>query len=73
MALDMPTATPRITRLGLPDSWIYQDSRAKQLAEVGLDRAGLLRAFRATLTPSSPAVPAPVQSKPQPVALGARN
>src|SRR5690606_24539597 len=28
--------TSRIHRLGLPMRWIYQDSRAKQLAEVGL-------------------------------------
>jgi 1-deoxy-D-xylulose-5-phosphate synthase len=37
----------RITRLGLPDSWIHQDSRARQLADAGLDLAGLLRAMRA--------------------------
>lgn len=31
----------RVTRLGLPDRWVHQDSRAKQLAEVGLDVAGI--------------------------------
>src|SRR5262249_17293653 len=31
----------RIVRLGLPDSWVYQDSRPGQLAEVGLDAAGI--------------------------------
>jgi 1-deoxy-D-xylulose-5-phosphate synthase len=36
-----------ITRLGLPDSWIYQDSRNRQLAETGLDLAGLTASFRA--------------------------
>ncbi len=41
--------TSRITRLGLPDRWIYQDSRAKQLAEVGLDAAGLAGSFREVL------------------------
>jgi len=35
-----------ITLLGLPDSWVYQDSRAKQMAEVGIDRAGLVKAIR---------------------------
>ncbi len=35
-----------ITRIGLPDSWVYQDSRASQLAEVGLHKAGLIKAFR---------------------------
>lgn len=45
----------RITRLGLPDSWVYQDSRSKQLAEVGLDRAGIVRACRqAVLAAPSP-------------------
>ncbi|MFO0861886.1 MAG: 1-deoxy-D-xylulose-5-phosphate synthase [Phycisphaerales bacterium] len=33
----------RITRHGLPDRWVLQDSRAKQLAEVGLDTMGLLK------------------------------
>jgi 1-deoxy-D-xylulose-5-phosphate synthase len=41
--------TSRLTRLGLPDRWIYQDSRAKQLAEVGLDAAGLAGSFRGVL------------------------
>ncbi len=36
-----------ITRLGMPDRWIYQDSRANQLAEVGLHRAGIVKALRA--------------------------
>ena len=27
----------RVVRLGLPDSWIYQDSRSKQLGEAGID------------------------------------
>jgi 1-deoxy-D-xylulose-5-phosphate synthase len=35
-----------VTRLGLPDAWVYQDSRARQLAEVGLDLAGITRALR---------------------------
>lgn len=38
-----------ITRLGLPDRWIYQDSRSKQLAEVGLDAAGIARSVRGAL------------------------
>lgn len=36
----------RIVRLGLPDRWVYQDSRTKQLAEVGLDAEGLAKSFR---------------------------
>ena len=45
-AQEMGLDTSGITRLGLPDRWIYQDSRAKQLAEVGLDRASLEVSFR---------------------------
>lgn len=36
----------RVIRLGLPDRWVYQDSRAKQMAEVGLDAASLAKRFR---------------------------
>jgi hypothetical protein len=32
------------------DSWVYQDSRAKQLAEVGLDKAGIIRGVRTALS-----------------------
>lgn len=39
--LNLPNA--RIVRHGLPDRWVLQDSRAKQLAEVGLDAAGIVR------------------------------
>lgn len=36
----------RVMRLSLPDSWVLQDSRTAQLAETGLDRAGIARAIR---------------------------
>ena len=39
--------TSGITRLGIPDAWIHQDPRAKQLALAGLDAAGIERAIRA--------------------------
>jgi deoxyxylulose-5-phosphate synthase len=45
-AQEMSLDASLVTRLGLPDSWIYQDSRAKQLAEVGLDVAGIAKAIR---------------------------
>ncbi|MFT5423094.1 MAG: 1-deoxy-D-xylulose-5-phosphate synthase [Phycisphaerales bacterium] len=35
-----------ITRHGIPDRWVLQDSRAKQLQEVGLDAAGIARQIR---------------------------
>ena len=37
----------RITIHGLPDSWVYQDGRNAQLAEVGLDKPGIARIVRA--------------------------
>jgi 1-deoxy-D-xylulose-5-phosphate synthase len=36
----------RVVRTGLPDSWILQDGRAAQLAEAGIDAAGIARAIR---------------------------
>ncbi|GAB4386751.1 MAG: 1-deoxy-D-xylulose-5-phosphate synthase [Phycisphaerales bacterium] len=39
----------RVRRLGIPDRWILQDSRSKQLAEVGLDAAGIARAIRSAV------------------------
>ncbi len=38
--------TRLITRLAIPSRWIGQDSRAKQLAEVGLDPASIARTIR---------------------------
>ncbi|MBL8991604.1 MAG: hypothetical protein JNJ48_08505, partial [Phycisphaerae bacterium] len=35
-----------VTRLGLPDAWIYQDSRARQLAIAGIDAPGIAQAVR---------------------------
>jgi 1-deoxy-D-xylulose-5-phosphate synthase len=43
----------RITRLGLPDRWIMQDSRSKQLSEVGLDAPALIAAIREAAATSS--------------------
>ncbi|MFG0285044.1 MAG: 1-deoxy-D-xylulose-5-phosphate synthase [Phycisphaerales bacterium JB039] len=36
-----------VSRLGMPDAWIAQDSRRRQLAEAGLDASGIERAIRA--------------------------
>ena len=46
-AQEMGLDSSLVHRVGLPDSWVYQDSRAAQLAEVGLDAAGIARAIRA--------------------------
>jgi len=45
--------TDRIHRLGMPPRWVYQDSRNNQLAEVGLDAAGIARKVREVLDASS--------------------
>ncbi len=43
--------TTGIVRHGIPDHWITQDSRANQLAEVGLDADGIARMIRYTCDP----------------------
>lgn len=59
-ASDMGLNAGRITRLGLPDRWVMQDSRSKQLAEVGLDAqsiAGrLMHAAKAATDPVDEAI-----------------
>lgn len=49
---------PSITTLGLPDRWILQDSRTKQLAEVGIDATGIAAALREVVSRSTVAEPA---------------
>lgn len=41
--------TRYIHRIGLPDAWIYQGSRSGQLAEAGIDAAGIARTVRQVL------------------------
>ncbi len=55
-AQEMSLDTSRIVRLGLPDHWILQDSRTRQLAEAGIDAAGIARGIRhaATLVHTAP-------------------
>ncbi|MFM9996680.1 MAG: 1-deoxy-D-xylulose-5-phosphate synthase [Phycisphaerales bacterium] len=48
-AAEMGLDASRVVRVGLPDSWVLQDSRARQLAEVGLDAPGIARAIRAAV------------------------
>jgi 1-deoxy-D-xylulose-5-phosphate synthase len=45
-ACELGLDASRVVRLGLPDSWIYQDSRAKQMAQAGYDIAGIAKATR---------------------------
>lgn len=46
-AHDAGLDTRGVTRMGMPQRYIYQDSRKNQLAEVGLDPAGIARTVRA--------------------------
>ena len=45
-AHDLGLDTRGITRLGLPETWIYQGSRDEQLAEAGLDTDNVIRVLR---------------------------
>jgi 1-deoxy-D-xylulose-5-phosphate synthase len=49
-AAEMSLDTTGITRLGLPDSWIHQNSRAQQLTEAGLDTPSIIRAIQAAVS-----------------------
>lgn len=60
-AQEMEHSGATIIRHGLPDRWVLQDSRSKQLSEVGLDVAGLVKviASAAKQTASNGAVAKP--------------
>jgi 1-deoxy-D-xylulose-5-phosphate synthase len=60
-AQEMRLDASRVVRVGLPDSWVHQNSRAAQLAEVGLDAAGIARAIRDAAGRSAPAAPDPAE------------
>ena len=45
-AADMGLNAGLITRMALPDAWIYQDSRSAQLAEAGIDAASIASTIR---------------------------
>lgn len=48
-ALEMGLDARFITKLGLPEHWIYQGERNEQLEEVGLDAASIARTIRRVL------------------------
>ncbi len=48
-AIEMGMDARLITRLGLPESWVYQDERKLQLAEVGIDAPSIARVVRDVL------------------------
>jgi 1-deoxy-D-xylulose-5-phosphate synthase len=62
-AQEMGLDTSRIVRHGIPDHWIMQDSRGKQLAEVGLDATGIARMIRHAADPAHHARFVPVRSE----------
>ncbi|MFG0326545.1 MAG: 1-deoxy-D-xylulose-5-phosphate synthase [Phycisphaerales bacterium JB037] len=59
VAAELGHAGAPIVRLGIPDRWIHQDGRGRQLAEAGIDEAGIRRAIRELV-----AVPRPERSVP---------
>ena len=72
-ASEMGLSAARVRTLGIPDQWVYQNSRTAQLAEVGLDSPGIARAVRDLLlerprrenaAPSGVAGVAPVRRTP---------
>jgi 1-deoxy-D-xylulose-5-phosphate synthase len=60
-AQELGLDTSRIQRLGLPDGWVYQDSRSRQLAETGLDAPGIARSIRSLLA-DAPAAHGPASA-----------
>ncbi|MGP1309132.1 MAG: hypothetical protein ACTS27_02915, partial [Phycisphaerales bacterium] len=62
-ASEMNLDASRVRTLGIPDHWIYQDSRATQLAEAGIDANGIARAVRTLVhhTGSSQGAEAPTR------------
>jgi 1-deoxy-D-xylulose-5-phosphate synthase len=50
-AQEMRLNTARVVRHGIPDHWIFQNSRKLQLAEVGLDAEGIARMIRHAADP----------------------
>lgn len=65
-AQEMGLDASGVTRLGLPDEWIIQDSRSSQLTKAGIDAAGIARAIRLAADReerSEPGFSAPDQSE----------
>lgn len=52
-----------VTRLALPDAWIYQGERREQLAEAGIDAAGIAASIRAVL--DRPVAPPGSEARPR--------
>ncbi len=48
-ALDMNLDARLITKVGLPETWIYQDERKQQMAEAGIDAPSIARVVREVL------------------------
>jgi len=59
-------STDNLWRLGMPEKWIYQDSRNNQLAEAGIDAAGIARKVRQILAPTETKPPQVEVAVPRP-------
>ena len=71
-ASDMGLDTSGIMRAAMPDAWVRQDGRGKQLAETGLDAAGLKRAILTLLERQSANVHATRELEPKAAATHAK-
>ncbi len=56
---DRRVSTDAVYRAAMPEKWLYQDSRAGQLADAGLDAAGIARRVRQILDERNGQVKAP--------------
>ncbi len=66
---DLGLDTRLVSRLALPDHWIYQGERREQLIEAGLDAGAIARAIRAAV---AAAPEAPRAAAPSPTTAAAR-
>ena len=57
--------TDNVHRLGMPEAWVFQETRANQLAQVGLDAAGIARSVRAMLDAAAPTPTVPGEVHPE--------
>ena len=55
-AQEMNLDTRSITRIGLPEHWIYQGSRDEQLAEAGIDVDSVIRTMRKSMDRQAPEI-----------------
>jgi len=61
---DQRIPTDNIHRLGMPEHWVYQETRANQLAQVGLDPIGIARSVRNIVDTATPPLKSGIEPRP---------